>query len=54
VPPKKSPMTLPMPLPQAPAGPKRYPNTRGTATAGRSSVKPGMIGIGLKGISSAA
>ena len=52
--PKKSPIILPKAAPHAPAGPKRRPNTTGTTVAGRTSVKPGIMGMPLNGMSMAA
>ena len=54
MPPKKSPMTLPIAAPQAAAGPNRNEHTTGTALAGRNSVTPGISGSTLKGIRIAA
>ena len=53
--PKQSPMTLPIPAPQAAAGPNNSDATMGIAFAGRNSTKPGTIGMpALKGIRIAA
>src|SRR5215813_14378933 len=54
IPPKKSPITLPIAAPQAAAGPKRKEQITGTAFAGRNSVTPGMMGRTLKGMRIAA
>ena len=52
--PKKSPMRFPNAQPHAAAGPNSSDRTGGMALAGRISVMPGMMGIALKGISTAA
>jgi hypothetical protein len=41
--PKKSLIRFPIAAPQAPAGPKRSPKTKGNTFAGLRLVKPGMI-----------
>src|SRR5579885_1776519 len=53
-PPKKSPIMLPIPAPQAAAGPNMNEHTTGMALAGRSSVTPGINGTTLNGTSTAA
>ncbi len=54
VPPMRSPIRFPMAMPQAAAGPNSRLKAGGRARAGRSSVNPGISGIGLNGIRTAA
>jgi hypothetical protein len=54
VPPKMSPMRLPMATPHAAAGPNMMPKTTGMTFAGRISVMPGIIVSALNGMRTAA
>jgi len=52
--PKKSPIRFPIAAPHAPAGPNSSPKTNGNTFAGRTSVNPGISGMPLNGIKTAA